>query len=77
MLTTAKFDPEAQFVVRKTLTIDGVSFFQGDRFPKEAVSARRLRQLFSSRWILAAPAPEPDSASLPEISPKKEKKRGI
>jgi hypothetical protein len=75
MLTTAKFDPNAQFVVRKTLTIDGVSFFQGDRFPKEAVSARRLRQQFSSRWILAAP--EPASASLPEISPKKEKKRGI
>lgn len=75
MLTTAKFDPDAQFVVRKTLTIDGVSFFQGDRFPKEAVSARRLRQLYSSRWILAAP--EPALASSPENSPKKEKKRGI
>lgn len=77
MLTTAKFDPDAQFVVRKTLTIGGRTFVQGDRFPKEAVSARRLRQLFSSRWILAAPASEPDSASLPEINPKKEKKRGI
>jgi len=75
MLTTAKFDPDAQFIVRKTLTIDGVSFFRGDRFLKEAVSARRLRQLYSSRWILAAP--EPASASMLEISPKKEKKRGI
>jgi len=75
MLTTAKFDPDAQFVVRKTLTIDGVSFFQGDRFLKEAVSARRLRQLYSSRWILAAP--EPAMASSPANSPRKEKKRGI
>ena len=72
MRTTAKFDPDGQFVVRKTLTIDGRTFVPGDRFPKEAVSARRLRQLYGSRWILAAP----ETASIPPPNPKKEKKRG-
>ena len=74
MLTTAKFDPDGHFVVRKTLTIDGRTFVQGDRFPKEAVSARRLRQLYGSRWILAAPELQPSSVQAPK--PKKEKKRG-
>jgi hypothetical protein len=72
MLTAAKFDPEGQFVVRKALTIDGRSLVQGDRFPKEAVSARRLRQLYSSRWIVDASEP----VSMPAPNPKKEKKRG-
>ena len=63
-----RFNPAALFVVRKPMTLGGTALTLGDPFPKEAVAERRLRQLYTGRWL----------AQLPPTTtqPKKEKKRG-
>jgi hypothetical protein len=47
-----RFDPSAEFVVRKPTGISGRPLKAGDPFPKELVSERRLRQMFDARSII-------------------------
>lgn len=64
-----QFNPAAQFIVRKPMTLGGITLSLGDPFPKEAVATRRLRQLYSGRWVAQLRPAAP-------VEPKKEKKRG-
>lgn len=49
-----RFDPSAEFVVRKPTGISGKPLKAGDPFPKELVNERRLRQMFDARSIIYA-----------------------
>jgi hypothetical protein len=47
-----RFDPEAEFIVRKPTTVSGRHFGRLERFDKTLVSERRLRQMFSQRTLV-------------------------
>jgi hypothetical protein len=49
-----RFDPSAEFKVRKPTGISGSHLKAGDPFPKSLVSERRLRQMFDARSIIYA-----------------------
>jgi hypothetical protein len=45
------FDVAGPFVVRRTFTFNGETFYQDDNFPLDGVSNRRVRQLYDNRRI--------------------------
>ena len=45
------FDVAGPFVVRRTFTFNGETFYQDDNFSVDGVSKRRVRQLYDNRRI--------------------------
>jgi hypothetical protein len=54
-----RFDPSADFKVRKGTSLEGRRFDPGDPFDKTLVSERKLRLMFQQRTIVYANAPDP------------------
>lgn len=67
-----KFNPEAEFVVRRRMTVGGLTFLPGEPFDKTKVDARRLRVLFDHRSIIY-PGTNPGA---PQPASKKTKLKG-
>lgn len=46
------FDPDAEYLCRRTLTIEGRTYLPGEDFPKHLVAEKRVKRLFEQRSII-------------------------
>jgi hypothetical protein len=78
------FSPDYEFQASKPVTLNGRAYTPGDRIEKDALGARRLRQLYEARIITPlAPAaaallrPQPASSDAQDLAPQEQPQEAL